>query len=428
MKKKLNQEENFKKFIIDSYKFLIQKKSVLGTHKNLVLNLLQNEIHLLLNSFLNGSLLVQRSQYLYPWIKIYQKKKIIKFLEKIILCLNVLSNTENPKLKQRILKLKRYTLLNKYNAKILSEIISFLYVLFDELISESGKTDKKNIKCTNEFLIEKYNRIDNGYLKPLLKLRQYIIKHLQNYVHSAFLHGSLSTLDYVRGASDLDILLILKKSIVLNAQKLFEFEKKVVRSLKFFYQIDPLQHHGYMIITEIDMQYYPQTYFPFILFKYATRLTGPEEMIFFERDSSLERKKLIWDMINDNKTQLKMAITNLYGLKYLLSKIQLIPTIYLQSLDEFYYKRDSFKRLKELNGIDFLILDKATFIRNNWSYRDMKISKIMAQFIPNPFFIALWFRKLHKEIPDHIHQVLEENFIDEYLEFCNSLRRKINIA
>lgn len=387
-------------------------------------NRLQNETHNLLNSFLNGSLLTRRSLYLYPFIKEYQREKVVKALDRIGHALRGLGEHGNANVKDVLLQIERCRFLKRINAKRLSQILAELYSVLRALVIDGAKTNEVKIRNSTVFDRQRYETDDRNYLRPIVTLQQHIATHLSPFLYGAYIHGSFATRDYVEGASDLDTLLILKETAVLHANSLVEAEKKIVPTLKYFYRIDPLQHHGHMVFTEVDMKYYPQSYFPFVVFNYAVRILGPEIMTFHERDSAWECKNLLQGMLsNGNSQQLRQAVANFYGLKYFLAIVQLIPTVFLQAQGRFYYKKHSFKAIREQNdGISWDILDKATWIRNNWIKHEFKAISLFAKIAFNPFFISLAYRKLHRRPPQYMVAALGDRFLDEYFEFCDSLK------
>ena len=61
--------------------------------------------------------------------------------------------------------------------------------------------------------------------------------------------GSMSTLDYSMGWSDLDTLVIVKRDFKIS-DKLINLRKHIMTILPELYAIDPLQHHQFIITTE----------------------------------------------------------------------------------------------------------------------------------------------------------------------------------
>ena len=121
--------------------------------------------------------------------------------------------------------------------------------------------------------------------------------------------------------------------------------------MKEIYKFDPLQHHGWFIITKNQLQQYPQTYFPHELYKKA-KVIYPNKDIFF--NINFEKKSInyagpLFDIISsfENSKKNKLIPRNLYQLKSTLSKIMLLPTLYVQARDKRgVFKKDSFNLAK----------------------------------------------------------------------------------
>ena len=62
------------------------------------------------------------------------------------------------------------------------------------------------------------------------KLHEYIKAKLEPYLLNAYLHGSISTLDYT-GYSDLDTLFIIKQEVLEDSEKLRKLERLFIRSI-----------------------------------------------------------------------------------------------------------------------------------------------------------------------------------------------------
>jgi len=381
--------------------------------EKLTVNYFQNELHKLINSFMDGSLLSRYSKYFYPWIERYSLK--LKYhLNDIYFYLNILEKYFNYNLVDVLKKVE--DLLQSKNPKSIdiTDIISLLYSKLEYIINLQSNTKKILVKCKKDFVSHDYISKDSEYLKPVLKMAQFANKFFNKHTVGFYIHGSLSTLDYIKGISDFDTLMIIKRDTILNKQLLYELKSKVMKSLRFLYMIDPFQHHGHFIITEIDMKYYPQIYFPFILFNYSIRVIGEKYLTFYERDSEVERKNLLWKMCTKgfNTPQ------DLYSMKYFLSIIQLIPTIYLQSVGKYSYKKYSFEKVKKiLNNQNWQIVEKATKIRQNWPWYCSSPERLVANIIPNPFFLALYYRKLKNKIPSFIIEILGKDYPKETLNF-----------
>lgn len=140
----------------------------------------------------------------------------------------------------------------------------------------------------------------------------------------------------------------------------------------FLHLIDPLQHHGHFIVTEIDFRYYPQMFFPLVLFRYSKLLTGRHAEYAWIRDDSFEKIHLLFRWYNRFKEITKMVsggeVLNTYLFKEAIaSRILLLPTLLYQALGEYTYKKYSFGRMRNRFSNDtWAIIDICTEIRKRW--------------------------------------------------------------
>ncbi|HEY0090033.1 MAG TPA: hypothetical protein VGB37_14400, partial [Candidatus Lokiarchaeia archaeon] len=242
-----------------------------------VFNEFQIKLHNLLCSFLSGGYPNRIVRLLYPIsdgnnIEIFQK--YFKDIQRILFQLGEDEKCQN---------IFSYT---RYNLKDIAFIISELYEIYDKIAQKyQNFTIRKVIRCKNRFHPKIYKNKDAIYFEPVILLWKYINRYLKDSLLGFFLHGSVSTLDFIKGYSDLDTLLILKKEVIKNHKKLLVFRKQLINSLRYLFLFDPFQHHEHFIYSEYEMFYYPQMLFPLILFEYSTSLFETDKELFFnERD------------------------------------------------------------------------------------------------------------------------------------------------
>ncbi len=303
------------------------------------LHIIQNTIHKNLVEFLGYTSLDKKSQVFFPVIKEERNdfKKLIPLFAK--------TNIKIPNT-------------NTISEEKYAELISETYKLFYKKIKPTKV--KKTVKA-REF--SSWNTND-PFIKPVLEIKEFYEKELKEHALGIFLNGSLATLDYKKGFSDLDCLIILKKETIESKEKLIELRKKIKKILPKFYEIDPLQHHGFQIITEQEMNYYPEHYFPTELFKHGVSLTDKNKELTFsirndeeEREFALKRLKEYF---------LNPKLNNDYRLKLYVSKLLLLPTIYLQSKGKHTYKKYSFEKAKNDLKNYWPAIEKAIQLRKSW--------------------------------------------------------------
>ncbi len=253
-----------------------------------------------------------------------------------------------------------------WNSSKCAALISSLYSDFEK----NKKTSKisKIIEIPESNVLED-NDYTGDYLRPVLELKKFSETKLRDYVLDIYVHGSLSTLDYVEGWSDFDTLAVIKKEAVLDRKMLLKLRALLYMSKKYFYRVDPLQHHGHLIISEFDLDYYCQTMFPLALFEYSKSVLNGQKLEFRLRNSDHENKlKYLW-FIDYFRNFYKNPKKNLgsYDLKFHLHAITLFPAMYLQAKGVYLYKKFSFGAARKyFDKSSWEIIDYVSDIRKKW--------------------------------------------------------------
>lgn len=245
-------------------------------------------------------------------------------------------------------------------------------------------------KCAKPFDFETYLSHDPRYLLPIVKLYSFVNKKMKPYISKFFLHGSMATMDYCKGWSDVDTFVVINKKTLHNTSSLLQLRKYCFEAYDYLLQIDPLQHHGLIFVTEYDLEYYPSIYIPPPVFDHARSfLDGAEEITFHLRDSQEEAVNGMYCTYNlfDSavrtgvfkhhayqgeylRTQYENADNAMYQFKYFLALVMSLPVLFLNLLGQSCYKRESFDRCKDLFGEEWAIIEKASEVRNLWPEKE----------------------------------------------------------
>jgi predicted nucleotidyltransferase len=255
---------------------------------------------------------------------------------------------------------------NRINGKTASLFISSLYMDFSG--AKKSGTGARKIKCP-ELDLDDYPKKDLGYLKPVRELKKFANEKLAEHLADLHIHGSIATGDYVKGWSDLDTLIIIRKSSLENPKMLAELRDLLYASKKYFYKIDPLQHHGHMAVSEHDLDYYCQAFFPLILFKYSKSAFGVKSLNAKVRDSRTENMERFSSFAHyfRNLHLSKAYSMGSYDLKFLFHAVSLFPTLYLQARGIHVYKKFSFGiARKDFDDGLWDPIDAVTHIRKKW--------------------------------------------------------------
>lgn len=364
---------------------------------------LQNELNSILNSFLNGGF-SYKGFILHPFVKDVSEENIsrIKRLRDVAVFLNNNGYDFSASIE------KCSSNLNSINSKNFAPILSALY---EELFLIKTETFPiKKSKC-KELDLSDYKKTDFVYLKPLNGLKDYANKNLRRHLAGFYLHGSLATKDYVKGWSDVDALCIVSKEVIEDAKALLELRDKLYKMRHFFCKIDPLQHHGSIMISEYDLENYCNAYFPIPVFKYAKSFFKADGIVNVRvRDFSSEAFARIFWFINYFR---KLSIEKRFNLgsydtKTLLHSITLFPTMYLQAKGICVYKKFSFDiAKKDFKSGDWKIIDDVSSIRLNWkNFGSIPLIDIFSKMNP------LFYYQLNSRVLDLFKDIKKENKIN----------------
>ena len=183
------------------------------------------------------------------------------------------------------------------------------------------------------------------------------------------LHGSLATCDATH-YSDADTLLIISDEWLASAERVAALRAIVARAQRWLYRYDPLQHHGFMIVTQFDLDRYAHAYFPLELLAYAYPLGKTRPVRYRLRSSEGEsagRLRVLCDRLDKLERGERAAPETRYALKLALSELMLLPTFYLQATGQVMYKRESFRAVRgDLSAAAVAAMDDMSAWRREW--------------------------------------------------------------
>lgn len=370
---------------------------------------LQNELNSILNSFINGGF-SYKGYIFYPFVKDASSDNInkIKRLRKIAFFLdnNGYDFSNSIKVSGNI------------NSKNFAILLSALHQDFSKLKFKNVKLVKKQM-C-RKFDINSYKKSDLKYLKPLNGLKDYACKNLKQYLSGFYLHGSFATKDYIKGWSDVDTLSIVSKKTLNNPYALLDLRDEFYYMRNYFYKIDPLQHHGSIVVSEYDMDNYCESYFPIVAFKFANSFLNDNPINFKVRDFSSEAlAKLYWFVSYFRKLHAEQKFDfGSYDTKVLLHSITLFPTIYLQAKGILAYKKFSFDiAKKDFKKDAWKVIDNVSRMRSNWKeFGTIPMLNLVSKINP------LFYYQLNSRIldlfknPNKLNKIDAKNLVEDMFE------------
>ncbi len=252
-----------------------------------------------------------------------------------------------------------------------SNLIVRLYSHFSFFCNKYSKNKKQysvNIVSDRQKITKnKYSKLFI-WLKKKLSLYEYYIDYF-------IVHGSLADNTFIEGWSDLDSFVVLNDKLFASPKILFEFKQYILKLSLACYKVDILAHHRFYFITSNNLLTYSQTILPLDALKHShimtliARKTSIDFWITFLDDSALA-VNIFFDKVNyfRSKTLKEEKVSNIYQLKDVLSQLMLVPSLFCNCINEWPYKRESFKYmfkyLDDKNLKDVVL--RLSNIRSSW--------------------------------------------------------------
>ena len=208
-------------------------------------------------------------------------------------------------------------------------------------------------------------------IRSVTRMKKWIRRHLKNDLFAVILHGSLGT-DEVVNYSDFDALVIIKDEVFTDKNRLARVAHHLFQARKFMYEHDPLQHHGWFVVPECALQSWPESYLPVEALKNASQILSEnsQEIVFNPIASPKKCGQHLLGLTVGIQNDLSNNLygKSLYKFKSLMSKVLLLPTLYLQSgQGTGVFKRESFDLAKDkFTKEDWSAVVAASNIRQAW--------------------------------------------------------------
>ena len=214
-----------------------------------------------------------------------------------------------------------------------------------------------------------------------LAIRELLDQYLADDLILACAHGSVGSNEVVP-YSDFDGLVVLKNETIKNPDRLLRVARVLRKTHRLVYEHDPLQHHGWFVLPESALTGWPQAYLPVESLAQIQSLVG--------NSSSDVRVKLFQDAgafryqfeslchAIEREIDTGRYCVNLYQLKSHLSKVMLLPCLFLQAYEgEGVNKRDSFEQARSMFSTQhWSVIDQASYLRATWKKPGIPLSPV----------------------------------------------------
>jgi len=258
------------------------------------------------------------------------------------------------------------------------------------ILDEALPTDTTNKVRIPAFDRAHYEADDREYLAPIIELESRVNSGISKHVTDFMIHGSLATLDYSKGWSDFDTFVIVARDTVLNGRALTVLRTQLLDSYNLLTAIDPLQHHGFIVCSEIDLRRFSESIMPMVVLQKAKSLLGERTHNLNllngaenERQNLSARASFFRDAGEQGvmkhhayngvylRSHYKNADNALFQFKYLLSTAALAPCYYAGAIGRPAYKSDAIEQIQPLlSDSSKKFLESTTLVRIQWPLRE----------------------------------------------------------
>ena len=220
------------------------------------------------------------------------------------------------------------------------------YALLPGAVRDTGaRTERTGVAAPAPLEIGSLGAADS-YAAPADELASYLKDEAGWAFEFLVLHGSYATGDYVPGSSDLDTFGVLRKEAASSAEEMLRLRDAVLPAWRHLYSIDPLQHHGVMLVAAQDADFYAQHFFPLELFRHAKTIAGGRAS-FGVRDSRFDETVIMHQILHGLLCMEPGSLDGLsvHKLKWHLQLVVLLPALSSMTEQRYMYKRDSFEEI-----------------------------------------------------------------------------------
>ena len=250
---------------------------------------------------------------------------------------------------------------------------------------------------------------------------QKLLKPLKKDFTHFIIHGSTADLKTSSGWSDFDSIAVVR-DLPRNEKEICILIDSCIKLDIEMRKIDKLQHHGIHFLHEKELMSYPQLYLPYQLFFDAKCLLGSPNIVVKPICSRVQEMQRFSSILNTFQAANDKGFLNhhpldnvfleedfrnihtMYQLKYFLSVVMLLPTLWFNLKDVYCKKEDSFNLIKKhFDNKDLEILLKASKIRADW--KNSQVDK--------------------NKIPNWVIETLEEKYLQRGYIFAKTLSENI---
>lgn len=216
------------------------------------------------------------------------------------------------------------------------------------------------------------------------RMTEYLDGAFRNELVGAYVHGSLATEEEIE-YSDFDALVIIRDHVFQQASALADVALRLSRARTIMLESDPLQHHGWFVLTESDLRFHSDATFPQALFAECRSLmsAGANDLALTPRPSTNETRAVFNQLASSCLQMIRrrpLPVTA-YQTKCMLSQFMLLPALYLQTRDgDGIAKKRSFEVARlDFTPQEWTCMDHVSAIRERWHIPMSRFDRMVLQ-------------------------------------------------
>lgn len=258
-------------------------------------------------------------------------------------------------------------------------------------------------------------------------LRGTLEKEFRRDIDGIVLHGSFGSGEPV-AYSDFDGLILLNDEVFQDAPRLADLAARLHRLRSPMLQIDPLQHHGWFVLTSSDLRQYPESFLPVEVLKNACSIYGYKDMRLsisrLEHDPLDQGFRRMADTLS-GKIRTGRVPANFYQAKVFMSEVMLLPALYVQARDQKgIFKRESFAAARaDFSPSVWSIMDEYSAYRANWNFQPRGFDKWMLS--KSSWLWLHWRKSRGTPLSREVKALFEQEKLQALETLITEMRRRI---
>lgn len=289
-----------------------------------------------------------------------------------------------------------------------NQLTKLLQLLFEPLkrLFSDFPIDQQEVDVSSEFDPADYQHSRFGRLNRVFTpLIEYPMEGV-----SLYLHGSLADLTFTP-FSDIDDLVLLSSTAWKDEEHLHRIGDVLTKIARAYQDIDPYQHHGHWLVTELDLLYLTHQPLPAAIFHEMRHVSGSKHITFRatrqNNNSQIALQKTIQAVQNRLARLNRNGGLRAFELKELVGELALLPTYLFQTRGEMLNKPQAIARAGLLFSPQALkALEWATFVRQTFAPmikhpRVTRLKRIARKTCPRRHQAEAFFRRWSPWVANH---------------------------